>query len=527
MISAGTVLLQKYEISRVIGQGGMGVVALARHLQLQQPVAIKLLLPQVLDKHTVVQRFLREAQASVRLRSEHVCRVLDVGQLDNGAPYMVMEYLEGTDLDGLLRERGPLAAGEVVDFVLQACEALAEAHSLGIVHRDLKPANFFLTRRADGSPLVKVLDFGISKTLSPLEESLTTTQSVLGTPAYMSPEQLRSSKHVDARSDIWSLGVVLYELCSGSRPFSASSFSELVLKVAMEAPAALPAEVPAALAEVVLRCLAKEQSDRYADVAELVRALAPLARTQAVAQSAVERTARILSAAPAEGSAPALARAASLGGRIPGVGTAETEPAVPAAMPGAIPGGKREPRRAPSTMNAASGELVLKGARGPAEARRRRGLWLAGGVTVALAGAMVALLFVGAGRERAAAEDDAPPAAYGGASAGQPRAPAVEPARPATSPPPAAPSIVAPPLDSSSTPSSVPARAPAAVAPVGAAALEDDSAGATEATRAEKRKRKRRSAEPAVAKPATAATSPSVGDGAGAADDDGDLDSRQ
>ncbi len=237
MISAGTVLLQKYEISRVIGQGGMGMVALARHLQLQQPVAIKLLLPEVLDKDLVVQRFLREAQASVRLRSEHVCRVLDVGQLDNGAPYMVMEYLDGTDLDGLLRQKGPLAYGEAVDFVLQACEALAEAHSLGIVHRDLKPANFFLTQRADGSPLVKVLDFGISKTLSPIEESLTTTQAVLGTPAYMSPEQLRSSKHVDARSDIWSLGVVLYELCTGARRSAPGSTSLRATKRSGSSPA--------------------------------------------------------------------------------------------------------------------------------------------------------------------------------------------------------------------------------------------------------------------------------------------------
>ncbi|HRC54410.1 MAG TPA: serine/threonine-protein kinase, partial [Kofleriaceae bacterium] len=294
MVAAGTILLNKYRIDRVLGQGGMGVVALAYHLQLQQPVAIKFLLPEVLDKHSVVQRFLREAQASVRLKSEHVCRVIDVGQLETGAPYMVMEYLEGLDLDALLRQQGRVHPGIAVDFMLQACEALAEAHALGIVHRDLKPSNFFLTQRADGSPLIKVLDFGISKTTSQVDENLTTTQSILGTPAYMSPEQLKASKYVDARSDIWSLGIVLYELLVGHRPFSASAFSELVLKVAMD-PAPVPAvALPPGLSEIVLRCLAKDADGRFVSVAELAYALAPYAQTGSVAASAVERTSRIL-----------------------------------------------------------------------------------------------------------------------------------------------------------------------------------------------------------------------------------------
>lgn len=505
MISAGTVLLQKYEINRVIGQGGMGMVALARHLQLQQPVAIKLLLPEVLDKDLVVQRFLREAQASVRLRSEHVCRVLDVGQLDNGAPYMVMEYLDGTDLDGLLRQQGPLACGEAVDFVLQACEALAEAHSLGIVHRDLKPANFFLTQRADGSPLVKVLDFGISKTLSPIEESLTTTQSVLGTPAYMSPEQLRSSKHVDARSDIWSLGVVLYELCTGARPFSASSFSELVLKVAMEAPASLPAQVPAELAAVVLRCLCKEPGERFASVAELVCALAPFARTPAVAQSAVERATRILSGAPVDASLPGFARAASQGERIPGFGTAETEPAVPAAMRGVA--------RAPSTMNAASGELVRQGS--SAGAPRRRRLWLAGGAGLALAAAMTTMLVLG-GRGGAAQD----PRAAGGAATTEPAAqPADQRTRSTVATP-------APPPSASEPPSS-PANEGASAEPEAAQPspppLAATGANTATPTSADKRKRKRRGTGKATAAPPVT----SAGGGSDLGGDEGVLDSRQ
>jgi serine/threonine-protein kinase len=289
VVEVGTVLINKYRIDRVLGQGGMGVVALAYHLQLHQPVAIKFLLPDVLDKPQVVQRFLREAQASVRLKGEHVCRVIDVGTLDTGAPYMVMEYLDGMDLDAVLAQ-GRLHPAVAVDFMLQACEAMAEAHALGIVHRDLKPSNFFLTRRPDGSALIKVLDFGISKTAAQLEDNLTSTQSILGTPAYMSPEQLKASKYVDARADIWSLGIVLYELLAGRRPFSAGGFSELVLKVVME-PVPLPeVALPPGLADIVMGCLQKEPEGHFQSVAELAAALAPYAQTPSVAASAVERT---------------------------------------------------------------------------------------------------------------------------------------------------------------------------------------------------------------------------------------------
>src|ERR1041384_7316482 len=208
-VQLGAVLAGRYRIERVLGQGGMGVVVQATHLQLHQSVAMKFLLPEVLANHQVVQRFLREAQAAVRLRSEHVARVIDVGSLETGAPYMVLEYLDGADLSTF--PRGQLSVGAIIDLVLQACEALAEAHSLGIVHRDIKPANFFITRATGGTPLLKLLDFGISKTPA-TGGQLTATQTVMGTPAYMSPEQMRSSRNVDHRSDIWSLGVVLYEI---------------------------------------------------------------------------------------------------------------------------------------------------------------------------------------------------------------------------------------------------------------------------------------------------------------------------
>ncbi len=187
----GTVLLDKYRVDEVIGVGGMGQVVRASHLFLHESFAIKILLPSLLDDSATVQRFLREAQATVRLKSEHIARVVDVGTLPDGAPSMVMEYLEGNDLHQVLRHHGPQPATIVCDLMLQACEGLAEAHALGFVHRDIKPSNFFLTRRTDGTMLLKILDFGISKTLASYED-LTGTQTVVGTPSYMPPEQMKS-----------------------------------------------------------------------------------------------------------------------------------------------------------------------------------------------------------------------------------------------------------------------------------------------------------------------------------------------
>src|SRR4051812_6836157 len=190
----------------------MGVVALCTHLALDERVAIKMLRKDVLDDADAVERFMREAQAASKLRSEYVARVTDVGRSASNVPYMVMEYLEGHDLGQLLADRGSIGIPWAIDLTVQACEALAEAHSIGIVHRDIKPTNLFVTWRPDGSALVKVLDFGISKALTSSNLQLTQTQSLLGTPAYMSPEQMRSARLVDPRTDIWALGTVLYEL---------------------------------------------------------------------------------------------------------------------------------------------------------------------------------------------------------------------------------------------------------------------------------------------------------------------------
>jgi serine/threonine-protein kinase len=296
VVAQGAVLAGKYRVERVLGQGGMGVVVQATHLQLGQPVAMKFLRPEVLGKPQVVQRFLREAQAVVQLKSEHVARVIDVGALDTGAPYMVLEYLEGADL-----ARGPrsqLTVGGIVDLVLQACEALAEAHALGIVHRDLKPANLFLTRRADGTPLLKVLDFGISK-IAAASGPLTATQVVMGTPAYMSPEQMRSSRRVDHRSDIWSLGVVLYELLQGAPPFRDDEFSAMVLKVVNDPLPRLTVPLPGDLDQILYRCLEKDPARRFPDVAELARALATYAGSETQAAISMQRTRGVIGAEPA------------------------------------------------------------------------------------------------------------------------------------------------------------------------------------------------------------------------------------
>lgn len=275
MLSPGTVVDAKYRLEQVLGRGGMGMVIEARHVQLGTPVALKFLHKGVMGNASMTERFFREARATAAMTSEHVCRVFDVGTFE-GVPYLVMERLEGTDLAKLLQHRTRLPVHEACDYVIQACAGLAEAHAVKIVHRDLKPGNLFLTSRVDGTPLVKVLDFGIAKAPQDGDIDLTGTNAVLGSPAYMSLEQLRSGKLVDTRSDIWSLGVILFEMVSGRRPFAGEGVADLALKIAMEPTPRLP-EGPAALDDIILCCLARAPSQRFPDVAALSRALAPWA----------------------------------------------------------------------------------------------------------------------------------------------------------------------------------------------------------------------------------------------------------
>ena len=296
MIAPGDILGGRYQVERVLGRGGMGYVVAARHLHLDQRVAIKLLLAEHLEEPLIVERFLREARASVRLRSEHVGRVFDAGRFDDGVPYLVMEYLEGHDLAVELRTTKQLPVAVAIDFILQACEALAEAHQLGIIHRDLKPANLFIARDADGTTKIKVLDFGISKVADDPSSDLTRTRVVMGSPPYMSPEQLRASRDVDPRSDVWSLGVVLYQLVAGRLPFVGASITDLALRISTDPPEPLGLAEPPGLEATILRCFAKAPGERYGSASELALALAPFADARSATR--IERLRRLLPEAP-------------------------------------------------------------------------------------------------------------------------------------------------------------------------------------------------------------------------------------
>jgi serine/threonine-protein kinase len=295
-VREGAIFAGKYRVDRVLGSGGMGMVLKAKHVELDGWVAIKVLLPGVAGPDRIA-RFTREARAAAKLKGDNVARVIDLGTVEGGMPYMVMEYLEGEDLDQRLRRCGPLQVAEAIDFVTQACEAMAEAHAHGIVHRDLKNANLFIVTQPDGSERIKVLDFGIAKVLANDEtgqgESMTRTLAIMGSPTYMSPEQLKSTRNVDARADIWALGVILYELLTERVPFDGDGMGELYANIAWAPPAPLDrSDVPEALEAIVRRCLEKCRDKRFRNVAELAQALAPFGPKRAAdaAQRALDIT---------------------------------------------------------------------------------------------------------------------------------------------------------------------------------------------------------------------------------------------
>jgi serine/threonine protein kinase len=283
-VREGQTVAGKYVIGRTLGVGGMGIVYAARDARLERQVAIKVLLPRLVTSPTATQRFMREARAATRITSEHVVKLLEIDTLPDGTPLLVMEYLEGRDLRAVLREDGPLPPRLAIDYLLQALQAIAEGHTQSIVHRDLKPSNLFLTTRADGTPLIKVLDFGIAKTLDPEPSdtfALTSSEDVrLGSPTYMPPEQLQNPRDVDSRADIWALGVTLHELVSGGPPFQAQSYAELLSRILSAPPESLKSRIvdlalPAGLCDIVAKCLEKNRDSRYSNAAELATALAP------------------------------------------------------------------------------------------------------------------------------------------------------------------------------------------------------------------------------------------------------------
>jgi serine/threonine-protein kinase len=352
------VLAGKYRIERVLGAGGMGVVAAAYHLQLDQRIAIKFLLPEALNNPEAVARFSREARAAVKIRSEHVARVTDVGTLESGAPYMVMEFLEGIDLSEWVRLHGPLPIAQAAEFIVQACEAIAEAHSLGIIHRDLKPANLFVIRRADGTDSVKVLDFGISKLTNAASSgpdiAMTRTHTMMGSPLYMSPEQMASSRDVDAATDIWAIGATLFELLTGRAPFIADSIPQLCAMILQEPAPALRQfrpDAPEALQTVVARCLEKDRSRRYTNVAQLAHDLVAFGPERL--KSSAERIGRVLQVGAASLPGPAVATSRTVEATTVGGGTQ-------AAWGRTQSGGRRK------TLLAIVGTVVLSSAVGAA-----------------------------------------------------------------------------------------------------------------------------------------------------------------
>jgi serine/threonine-protein kinase len=274
----GTLVAGKLRVVRLLGQGGMGAVYEVEHEFTKHRRALKLLHADMLHHPNVVARFLREASAAGRIGNKHIIESFDAGTLESGEPYLVMELLDGETLEAKLERDGTLSLEEIADLLGQACDGVQAAHDAGIVHRDLKPENLFTIQRRDG-PLVKILDFGISK-FDPAvtgADAVTREGSTLGTPYYMSPEQVNGDKELDARADVYALGVILYECASGRRPYEASALPRLSVLIHEGKPTPLGElrpDLPAAFVEVVARAMAKDRNRRFARAADLGDALA-------------------------------------------------------------------------------------------------------------------------------------------------------------------------------------------------------------------------------------------------------------
>lgn len=329
-LQPGTLVQGKYRVEHVLGEGGMGIVVAAIHLGLDQRVALKILRSELRRMPGVVERFQREARAASKMEGAHVAKVLDVGALDDGTPFMVMEHLEGNDLSSVRRGGRPLPPALAVAYLIEACEAIVEAHGLGIIHRDIKPANLFLARKRSGRTEIKVLDFGISKLGGPGEADagLTGSAVAMGSAEYMSPEQMLSARDVDLRADIWSLGVCLYELCTARGPFAGASLGDTCAQVIHGAPppprGAAP-QIPAGLEAIILRCLDKDRTKRFASAAELAVALLPFAARPPEDSSLASRFSQpslplmIAPAAPPDPSAVTTLTLAAPTARLPGI----------------------------------------------------------------------------------------------------------------------------------------------------------------------------------------------------------------
>jgi serine/threonine-protein kinase len=276
-LQPGTVLAGRYRVERTVGQGSMGIVVEASDLTLHMRVALKVMSPERANNEEARKRFVREAQAVLKLSNEHVTRMYEVGSLADGVPFLVMEYLVGNTLEQLLFSAdGPLALDVVLDWSLQALEGLAEAHRLGFVHRDVKPENLFLHEPPGQPPIVKVLDFGAVKELMSKMTKLTRTGSTMGSPAYMPPEQVRAEDNIDQRADVWAMGVTIYELLTGKLPFGGESVPQTLAAILRDVHIPLRThrpDVPMELEALIACALDKDRQRRYPNCGEMLEAL--------------------------------------------------------------------------------------------------------------------------------------------------------------------------------------------------------------------------------------------------------------
>jgi serine/threonine-protein kinase len=410
----------KYRIDRVIGHGGMGTVYAAHHLVLDEMVAIKVIAPEIARSADLSARFLMEARAAARLKSAHVARVLDADMREDGLLFIVMELLEGRDLADTIAADGPMTLVDAADVMLEALEGLAHAHAAGLVHRDLKPSNLFLAEQADGSRVVKVLDFGISKsTLGRFGEKLVTLTNqgkLLGSPGYMSPEQMRDSSKVDVRSDVWSMGTVFFELLTGDRPWEGESPSAVFAAVLETEPRSVQLyrrDLPTAIDDIIRRCLRKPVDDRYPSVGELARALAPYASAEMAPLAA--RIVGVLEKRKApKKSTPVRVTDANADTMPPPAGWTPTSgERVDVPRNSAVP--SIDTPSTPTTELVGSGEIALANSRAsvpevatdPAMRKPRRGVWI--GLAAGVAAVIITVVLVASRKSPPSPEDTTAP----------------------------------------------------------------------------------------------------------------------
>lgn len=328
ILAPGELVAERYRVGRIIGAGGTGIVYEAQHIGLNRPVALKVIRPDIARDSSVWRRFSREARALGALHNKHVVRILDYGTLDSGLTYLVMDRLEGSDLRRLIQAEGPLPPQRAVDYVIPVCSALADAHRLNIIHRDIKPENIFLSEIRACEPTIKLLDFGVALFLDDVAQC-TLIAPGMGPPLYLSPEQLQNPSAVDQRTDIWAVGLLLYELLAGRSPLWGLDASQTYLKI-VQGPLPrieqLCPWLPVELGAVVHHCLQVDPTQRPQSADELIIALEPFCSRhapaaappgQSYADSAATRE-------PANASRPTIDAADSGPSSLPALGPSRT-----------------------------------------------------------------------------------------------------------------------------------------------------------------------------------------------------------